>query len=36
MAGLDPAIHHFLLEMDPRVKPGGDDLDHGAEHRTDP
>src|SRR5256885_5417704 len=22
--------------MDTRVKPGGDDLDHGDEHRTDP
>src|ERR1700710_3017211 len=36
MAALAPAIHRFLLEMDPRVKPGGDDLDHGEEHRTDP
>jgi len=36
MAGLDPAIHHFLLKMDPRVKPGGDDLDHGEQHRIDP
>ena len=24
MAGLDPAIHR--KEMDPRVKPGGDDI----------
>ena len=40
MAGLDPAIHpssqEYSKSMDPRVKPGGDDLDHGGEHRTDP
>jgi hypothetical protein len=30
IAGLDPAIHHFVkkfsIKMDPRVKPGGDPL----------
>jgi len=25
MAGLDPAIHAFLLDVDPRAKPGGDE-----------
>jgi hypothetical protein len=26
IAGLDPAIHLAAKKMDPRVKPGGDDL----------
>jgi hypothetical protein len=34
IAGLDPAIHHlqeiFAKEMDPRVKPGGDQCRFGC------
>ena len=27
MAGLVPAIHAFFLDVDPRDKPGGDELE---------